>query len=417
MSLLKYEDYILESVIYDLILESEIVYSNKFMKILTSMRSNKIANNLLDLYKKDVNIQHNYIDLTDEKDTVSFTPDRKVKEIITDKDKLTTYEVINSQKYLTHGATNNRIFELLEYTKPESDPWSPPEGTIGVILREVISPTSGKTFAIFKDLNSERKTVINKLEGLKISDNINDSKIWSSSRNNIKVGRLARAILTASKITFSDKDIEDFSNSFKATFDTMSDVLKQFDVVKGNDIAYWYNYTRYKTGNGSLNNSCMSEVSSRYFDIYTKNSQVSLVILYDDDGVIEDGKYKSRKIKGRAILWDCEFKDGSKIIFMDRIYSVSESDIVLFKQFAEKNGWWYKVRQSYDLDYRSVTNGNETVEKKIICKLDKVDFDSYPYVDTLCFISLDDKTASNRKKNADRALRSTDGEYADPEDY
>lgn len=423
MSLLKYENYILESTIYDLILESEILYSNKFIKVLTSMSSNKIAKSLLDLYKKDIDIQHNYIDLTDQKDTVSFTPDRKAKEILTDKDKLVTYEVINSEKYLTHGAANNRIFDLLEYTKPDGDPWAPQEGTIGVILREVVSPTSGKTFVIFKELDGDRKTVINKLDGLEISDNVDDSKLWSTSRNNIKVGRLARAILTASKVSFNDKDIEEFSNSFKATFDVINDILKQFDVVKGSDIAYWYDNDdtdRYKRGDGSLNNSCMSEAPSHYFDIYTKNTQVSLVILYDDNGSITDGKYKSRKIKGRAILWEAKVND-QKITFMDRIYTVNESDVDLFKQYAQKNGWWYKVRQSYDLDYKDITNGKETLSDEIISQLDAVDFESYPYVDTLCFINLENKTASNRRNGGMmpnvKALRNTDGEYTDPRNY
>jgi hypothetical protein len=89
----------------------------------------------------------------------------------------------------------------------------------------------------------------------------------------------------------------------------------------------------------------------------------------------------------------------------------------LFKQFAQKNGWWYKTRQSYDLEYRDITNGSETINKRVFCDLDEVDFDEYPYVDTLCFINLENKTASNRNKNADRALRDTGGEWDDPDDY
>jgi hypothetical protein len=406
--LLKYEDYLLESIISELILESKVVYSNKFMNILKKMKTNKVAIDLLQLYTKDLNVQHNYIDLTDEKDTVSFTPDRKVREIL-DVEKEPVYRVINEGKYLTHSSGNDRIFEALNYEKPEGEPWAPSEGTLGLILAETISETSGKTYVVFKDLNSDRKTVINKLDGLELDNGLDDSKIWLTSRNNIKVGRLARAILTSSSITVTDREIEEFSNQFKATFDAMSDVFNQFDVVKGNDIAKWYKRGRYVGGDGSLNNSCMAGVDSSYFDIYTKNKQVSLVILYSDDS--------SDKIKGRAILWDARLKDGTPIMFMDRIYTVAESDIELFKQFAQKNGWWYKTRQSYDLEYRDITNGSETINKRVFCDLDEVDFDEYPYVDTLCFINLENKTASNRNKNADRALRDTGGEWDDPDDY
>lgn len=406
--LLKYEDYLLESIINELILESKVVYSNKFMNILKKMRTNKVAIDLLQLYTKDLNVQHNYIDLTDEKDTVSFTPDRKVREIL-DVEKETVYRVINEGKYLTHSSGNNKIFEALNYEKPEGEPWAPSEGNLGLILAETISETSGKTYVVFKDLDSDRKTVINKLDGLELDNGLDDSKIWLTSRNNIKVGRLARAILTSSSIAVTDREIEEFSNQFKATFDAMGDVFNQFDVVKGNDIAKWYKRSKYVSGDGSLNNSCMAGVDSSYFDIYTKNKQVSLVILYSDES--------SEKIKGRAILWDARHKDGKSIMFMDRIYTVAESDIELFKQFAQKNGWWYKTRQSYDLEYRNITNGSETTSKRVFCDLDKVDFDEYPYVDTLCFINLDNKTASNRSRNADRALRDTDGEWDDPDDY
>jgi hypothetical protein len=161
----------------------------------------------------------------------------------------------------------------------------------------------------------------------------------------MKIGRLVRAILQSAKITFTDKDIEDFTNKWKATYDFAADALKQFDVVKGGDIAKWYDSTNYKRGGGTLNNSCMAKMDSETFNIYTENTQVSLVILYDDEGKLTDGKYTSDKIKGRALLWDA-FLNGNEIQFMDRIYTTHDSDVELFKQFAEKNNWWWKRRNS-----------------------------------------------------------------------
>jgi hypothetical protein len=104
---------------------------------------------------------------------------------------------------------------------------------------------------------------------------------------------------------------------------------------------------------------------------------------------------------------------------MDRIYTTFESDTELFKQYAQKNNWWWKKRQTYDMSYRGdITNGTEILEdEEINCELDVVDFEYYPYVDTLCFIDLGSKIASNYNNDSDRALRDTDGEWSDPDDY
>ena len=140
------------------------------------MKSNKIASELLNLYSKDVKISHNYIDITDAKDAVSFTPDRKAQEILKDKPQL--WEVIDSQRYLTHSNGNNKLFEALGYEKPSGEPWAPGDQTIGVILGETISESSGKIYVIFEedDTDSPRKTVLNK-ESLEETDSSENSKI------------------------------------------------------------------------------------------------------------------------------------------------------------------------------------------------------------------------------------------------
>lgn len=402
MKLLRYDDYISESILSELITESNVVYSKSFMNILKRMKSNNVAQNLLSLYSTELDIQHNYIDLTDQKDTVSFTPDRKAKELLSTEEK--TWRVIHDERYLTHSNLNNHIFTALDYEKPDGEPWSPAVGTIGTILHEVTSQTSGKIFAIFKGESGEM-TVLNKV-ALEDCSEIN-SKIFLTSRNNIKIGRLSRAILSTSSIKFTDKDIEDFTNQFKATFDSIGDAFSLFEVVQGDDIAFWYQRENYLSGDGSLNNSCMGSRDSNFFDIYTNNPQVSLVILRDIDD--------QNKISGRAILWDANLESSQKIKFMDRIYTTIQSDVELFKQFAEKNNWWWKKRQSYELGGK-ITNGVDETGENICCKLDFVDFDYYPYVDTLCFIDTRRHIASSSNINSDRALRDTDGDWCEPED-
>jgi hypothetical protein len=416
MSILKYGDYISEKVVYDLLLESKVIYSKKFINLLTRMnRTNKLASQLLSLYTKDIDgVVQNYIDVTDQKDAVSFTPDRKAKELNDGKPE--TWKVINSGRYLTRSDRNNKIFEALGYDKEKYQCWAPETGVVGTILSETVSRSSGKIYVMFQEYKDTdpRIGVINK-EALELSD-ADDVRVWSTSRNNIKIGRLVRAILTVAKIPFVDKDIEDFTNQYKATYDFAADVLKQFDVVKGGKIAYWYSESNYVDGGGTLNNSCMADVSEDYFDIYTQNPQVSLVILYGDEGTIVEDKYQASLIKGRALLWECEI-DGEKATFMDRIYTANDSDTNLFKQFAEKNGWWYKDSQSMEPN-EYFTDGNTKKKARIIVRLNDADWREYPYCDTMCYIFLDSDIASNKfylddseNEEADRLLRDTEGEY------
>jgi hypothetical protein len=415
MAILKYGDYISEKAVYEILLESKVIYSKKLINLLNKMRANKIATELLNLYSKDVDgIAQNYIDITDQKDSVSFTPDRKVQELT--KDKPETWVITESGKYLTTSDRNNKIFEALGYDKVKYNCWSPNTGEIGLILAETVSATSGKIYVMFKEYEGERIGVINK--AAMEPKEAEDQRIWSTSRNNIKIGRFVRALLSSAKITVTDPELEQFTNLYKASYDFAKDALKQFDIVKGGKIAYWYDNNdedRYVDGGGSLNSSCMAEVSSDYFDIYTENPQVSLVILYGDSGAIKDGKYTDDRIKGRAILWDA-WLDGISIKFMDRIYTTQDADVELFKQFAEKNGWWFKKRQSMEPN-EDLTDGNSVRKGTIEVKLDDADFGEYPYCDTICYIDSDTGMASNKYwDDSDRMLRDTGGSYEDSYD-
>ena len=412
MSILKYGDYISEKAVYELLLESKVVYSKKFINLLNKMKANKLATQLLNLYSKDVDgVTQNYIDITDLKDAVSFTPDRKVQELT--KDKPETWVITSSGRYLTTSDRNDKLFEALGYDKAKYGCWNPDTGAVGLILAETVSRTSGKIYVMFKEYEGERIGVVNK-EAMEPTE-AEDQRIWSTSRNNIKIGRLVRAILTASKIPFTDSEIEQFTNQYKATYDFAKDALKQFDIVQGDKIAYWYDEENYVDGGGSLNNSCMASVGSDYFDIYTENPQVSLVILYGDGGSIESEKYTDDRIKGRAILWDAKL-DGQPVKFMDRIYTSQDADVELFKQFAEKNGWWFKKRQSMEPN-EDFTDGNSSKKGKIKVNLDDTDFEYYPYCDTVCYIDTNTGIASNKWwSDSNKILRDTGGSYEDSYD-
>ena len=409
MKISKYSEFLTESAIVELINESKVVFSKKFINILNRMRNNKIASDLLNIYSKDLDVQHNYIDITDDKESVSFTPDRKVKEILQGQPEV--YKV-GTRRQLTHNPTNDSIFDALGYDRYK-EYWTPNDGQRGLIKAETVSSTSGKVFVLFEELtdsDEKRYAVLNK-DCISLAD-FDDSGIWKTSRNPIRIGRLVRPLLRSVGITVTDREVEEFTNLWKATYDFASDVLKQFDIVKGNEIAYWYDYEKYVDGGGTLNNSCMAEVDSDYFEIYTSNKQVSLVILYDDDGTVTDGKYTSKKIKGRAILWDSEI-NGIKEMFMDRIYTTFDSDTDLFKQFAQKNGWFYKDSQNMT-PREYITNGTSKSRPEITVKLDNADCEYYPYCDTMCFCYTSSNELRNTQDDDDdsmRVLRSTEGEW------
>ncbi len=416
MKIDNYSEYILEKQIYQLLLESKVVYSIKFINILDKMKANRLAKELLKIYSQDVDaIVQNYIDVTDVKDTVSFTPDRKVQEL--NKDKPEIWVVVNNSRHLTNSDANNHIFTALEYDKNSQEPYRPENGAKGIILKETVSAQTGNIYVIFQDygVESPKISIMNKA-GLQLDKD--DAKVWQTSRNNIKIGRLVKALLNAAKVTFTNPELEAFVNQYKATFDFLANILNQFDVVTGKKIAYWYYYKHYEDGDGTLNNSCMSEVDPDYFEIYTTNKNVSLVILYDDEGTIgENGKYTSTHIKGRAILWNAYIDGVGDVKFMDRIYTVQDSDVELFKQYAEKNKFWYKTRQSMNQNEK-ITNGIDVITPHITVKIENGDFDYYPYTDTLSYVDIEKKEMTNYEPDASdydegddhiRLLRDTEG--------
>jgi hypothetical protein len=400
MSILKYNDYLTEKQIIKLINESVLVYSTKLVNLLKRMPRNRISVELLRLNKSDVEgITQNYIDVTD-RESFSFTPDRRVQQMIGDRP--VVFKAINARN-LTSSDKNNGIFERLGFDRATQEKWSAGNGSVLRILSETVTKTSGKTYVMAEERNVDgsekegaRIAILNK-EGLEVFAPELEA-IWTTARNPLRLGRMARAILTAGSVDFTDHELSQFVEQFTATFDFAANALRQFDIVSGDDIHKWYDSVRYTRGGGSLNNSCMSSASRSKLAIYCNNSNVSLVILYDDEGEIIDGVYQSNKIKGRAILWkDCNI-NGEIATFMDRIYTSYESDTELFKQFAEKEGFFFKTNQGYG--GQSISNGTRTIDRPvIICSLNESDLSSYPYMDTMCYVDIDNDKCSNDSDN------------------
>ena len=362
----KYNDFLFES----LILESIVVYSNKFKDILKEIDS-PVAKAILDTETKDLDVANNYLDIND-KDTISFIADRRAKEILQQKDKFAVFN--GGSGFLKHSASNNEIFGLLEYEPVGEKTYHPQNGERGEVLKKAKSPRSENIYVKIQFPGG--LTVVNE-NNLRYVD-VNQLP-FQQNRQTIRTGRGVKALLSKSDFKFSDAEIEQFVNKYKSAWDAMNDIFRKFELVSGDDIASWYDYNKYAEQRGTMGSSCMKGVNSNYFDIYTKNpDKCSLLILKSDDG---------QKIKGRALVWKL---DNPQVTYVDRIYTNNDSDVELFKQYAYSKGWYHKPNQSSSNDYSMVGKEGTKNEGHLVVNLKSLNdgnYDRYPYLDTLKYFN------------------------------
>lgn len=205
--------------------------------------------------------------------------------------------------------------------------------------------------------------------------------VANAPRVRVSFGKFIRSVYP----DFSDVEVETYVNTMKKLY-----TENAYNVVEvtGEQIRYYYHSERYdKTKNlGDLANSCMRYARcQRYLDIYVKNpKQCALAIVK---------KESFDRIIGRALIWTD--KDGKR--YLDRVYGSGATQQLIY-DYAKKN----------DI-------GIQTIRHAYI-NLDEVEFERYPYMDSLCYLYIDQKKAS---MNLDRTpgtgtvytIRYTDGQY------
>jgi len=219
-------------------------------------------------------------------------------------------------------------------------------------------------------ISSEDSSRISYLTPERISIiNSEEERWYSKKRFHCKPGAFVGKLF--SNISFFE--VERFSNLFRAYSQK-----KEFDfeIVKGEEINKWYLDDNYDSMSGSLGISCMRYAQCQsYFDFYSKNSQVSMLIM----------KSKSGKLMGRALLWNF---DENKI--MDRIYTIFDEEFqYFFKQWAYENGYIHKSKQNWSNTLQFDTNSDKFVEHKFKIKLENFNFHFYPYLDTFKWLDKD----------------------------
>ncbi len=218
---------------------------------------------------------------------------------------------------------------------------------------------------------------VNKFNELSIQKGQEDIMWETTSRGEIRIGRLINKILPY----YNSAEIEIFVNNFKAEYKNSLNNIN-FKIIEGNDIVKYYNSNSYSDGNGTLNKSCMRhDRCSQFMEIYAKNpDNVKMLVLFE----------KEQLISGRAILWKLDSPVDTW--FLDRIYVKNESDTILFKKYAEDNGWLYKTSQTFNCETVIQNKEIANVDMKISVK---GNYNSFPYLDTLYYYNKKDKYLTN----------------------
>ena len=225
-----------------------------------------------------------------------------------------------------------------------------------------------------------------------------EQDVWTSKKRfRARPAALVQKILR----DCNGRDVEIFSNVFKSV---TSLVNFKFSIVKGEDIRYWYHYSRNADSSGSLGASCMKhDFCQEYFDIYCKNTdQISLLLMLDS----------RERVLGRALIWEDE-----SVKIMDRIYTINDEELTYhFKMWANENGYLYKAYQRWNMPLQIIKDNKEQVYR-IKIKLKHWDFPKFPYVDTFKFLDTRSGMISNYDtEDSDIILMHSEGKFM-PKEY
>lgn len=257
-------------------------------------------------------------------------------------------------------------------------------------------------------LNIETEEKYGKLDKGLLDELGLSSPVYKQFRTEVGVGRFINLVFGASRFPASQRggstnkptDVESFVNMYKATFG-QEDKFKLMEVVVGDRIPYWYNYSHYMNEEGSLGSSCMCNVDEDYFEIYAASPNVGMLVLYSTE--------TRRKIKGRAIVWKNLIEPEGRT-YMDRIYTNNSSDEQLFKEYAKKQGWLYKSHQGYGADSNIIDSVDDSnTRMTIIAQVEDADYNYYPYMDTMVYFNPDNGKISNKENRMKYVLQDTGG--------
>ena len=381
----KYNEFILESQIYNLILEGKMVFSSDFMEILDTLSTSGDAevedlSSLIRGYMNiDVAVDSNCIDVSDKQGMISFVPDDKVSE----EDLI--YKIKPTVDLLDYSSNNpHSLFTDLDISGEGLINIHPRSLTLNrwkLVKKQELNEYNNLTFYYLQDFDTPSKFIVVYYQrGAQALIPIGST---SNRKGDVKLGRFINKFLTAIGKNFPATTIERLVNMYQAEVLMKKDALNHFKVVEGEDIRKWYHEKMYESSNGGqLANSCMRYPKCQDFlDIYVENPQVCKLLIFTNT---ED------ELRGRALLWTLE--NGKK--YMDRVYTNKDSYDNIFLKWANQNRY---------------TKG---IESKSVVKVNTKDYELYPYMDTFIFYDADEGKLSNSQifQRPYAQLDETDGE-------
>lgn len=323
------------------------------------------------------------------KDFVTLTATPRLLELLSSIDHQIAYELITQIKY-----RNEAPLSFLDFGETND--------TISFVL-------CNKVWDLMNDYDDDYK-----------------EQAWKTNRSSIKIGKLVKKIFgdyfpvnqpKGVEPPKPQNDIESFVNMFKAEKDK-NNSYERFELVKGQDIKFWYNqenYSRFIQEDTTLGKSCLRHrEAGKFLEMYVKNPDlINMLILKDD----------VNRLRGRAIVWNLTEPAGR--IYLERIYTISDCDVELYKHYAREHGWLYKSRQTYGFNWKIIDgkNGNEYEwnDFPMRVKLNITPNDYYPYLDTLCVYNPETGILSNEgdllRKPPYIKLTSANGEYIDEAEH
>ena len=392
---LEYHEFISERILLEnLLLESNVVYSPKFKNVLSKMSNNDIAKSLLEIEEQDLDVTANFFDVKIDNDNiVTFTNDRAAQAILKNDKEMVTWTG-NRGAWLTNSEANQNIFIRLGYEAPPIDTpvYQPNRTEVGEVISKWLSAKTNKTWCYVKFENGEG---VYNGERLKDAREELKKKIFTTSRQEIRVGRAIRSLLNAKSLKFTDAEIEVFVNEFRGILSVMNDVFSRFELVSGEELYFWYKRENYEFPRmGNLGSSCQAVGRRDWLEIYIDNPDtVSLLILKSFD--------QPNKIIGRSLIWNLE--DGKKL--MDFIYVSKDSDKNVFKEYAKSKN--FIIRDEIH---------NETWVAYLKPKPDG--YESYPSIDTMRYWDRNSGKLSNKSFTGSSEIYwDNDGEGDDDEHF
>lgn len=349
----KYNEYILEKKIYELILEAKMVYSSEFNSVVLDMQHSepnpikRLAFALLQNMGKNVNINDNYIDIGTNPGMIKFTPDDKAN-----KDEV-LYR-LNPYTPCIKGSSN--IVQDLAKLYPAYGEASDQEPSLDLNWKIIDSKHSDLQpsfiFHLLEEVDKpSHKVCVYSDPGDK--DFLIPDVINSNRSSEVRLGRFLNKFFSVINVEASAQDIEKFVNVFQSYVLFRRNINDHLKIVEGEMIRYWYDEYNYASESGQLGNSCMRyERCQEYFDIYCDNPEVCKLLVLTDE---------KKNLLGRALLWQTK-----TVKFMDRIYTSKDSYTPLFNKWANENGY-------------------ETVAKNLEVKIKVKTYDKLPYMDTFAY--------------------------------